>query len=45
MKQLIDMLKELASGAFYGEVNIKFQGGRIVHVQKTDVLDPKRFQT
>ena len=44
MKQLIDMLKELMSSRFYGEVNIKFQDGRIMRVTKSQDMDPKAFQ-
>ncbi len=43
MKQLIDMLKELATGRFWGEVSIKFQDGKIVHVSKNQIIDPKVF--
>jgi len=38
LEQLIDLIKTLISGRFYGSVLVKFEGGRITLVRKEETL-------
>jgi len=39
------LLQELEEKRFWGELTLKFQGGRVVHIKKTECFDFFRFPT
>ena len=39
MKSLIELIEKLIASEFYGELRIKFQKGRVSHIEKEESLD------
>lgn len=44
MTALITLISNLMSGKFFGELRLKFQGGKITHAEKHESLDVAKFQ-
>jgi hypothetical protein len=44
MNKLIELLRLLAKTDFFGELTIKFENGKIVHVTKKQTLNAKEFR-
>ncbi len=40
MERLIELLKSLVMKAWYGELVIKFEAGKVVHIKKTESIKP-----
>ena len=40
MHAVAEVLRELERGRFYGSVEIKFEGGRVVLLRKTETIKP-----
>ena len=43
MKNLIDLIRQLVSGKFYGTLTLKFEAGRIVSVRREESIDARQF--
>jgi hypothetical protein len=39
MKALFKLIESIMDAGFYGELRIKFQGGRVSHIEKEESLD------
>ena len=44
MKSFVEYLMRLVREKFYGEIRIKFQNGKIVHVEEEKSIDVKQFE-
>ena len=38
MKELLELIKKLAVGKYYGELTIKFEHGKVVFAKKTETI-------
>lgn len=43
MKELLEYLYDLVVRKFYGELTIKFREGQIIHIERKESLDVKKF--